>query len=94
MAAVTGGLLAAILPELIGGLVAGGAGAAGGLLAAKKKASADKKQAEMAYGKPTEAGFEDLGSDMASDGFNRNPNLTLSNAKRPIVFNRSNQRRF
>lgn len=78
--------LAAALPAVIAGLT-GAAGAGVSLIASKKAAKAKEKEAALAYGKPTESGFDDFGGDMAG-GFNKTPNLSLNNARRPVVFNR------
>lgn len=78
--------LAAALPAIIAG-VTGAAGAGVSLMASKKAAKAKEKEAALAYGKPTESGFTDFGDEMV-DGFNKKPNLSLSNARRPVVFNR------
>lgn len=69
--------LAAVIPAIVGGV----ASTAGGLLEQKSK---NKQQEKMATIDRTKSGFTDFGEEMTTPDYQ--PNLSLSNSKRPIIF--------
>lgn len=77
--------LVAALPAILG--VVGSAASAGMNVISSNKKDKQAQQAQMAN--VTKPGFSDFGGDMAQDGaMNRSPNLSLTNARRPVIFNR------
>lgn len=70
-------MAAGLLASLIPGLISGFAGSF-------KKSEGDK-QRDYLKAQITKPGFEDFGQDIAQS---KGPNLSLSNARRPISFNR------